>query len=160
MPEWIAAIGTVGAFIAGGLLLRRDTDDRRRRDARGVSAWLDWGDAETRNGSFVVRNWGDVPVYDVIARTSLPGRTEQDFVRIDMLRPGEQREDDTGTMLDGCDAAQVGYNVGAELMFTDGSGHRWFRDTRGRLTRLRRWPDDGGKPLGEPTWWPSEGRRR
>lgn len=124
--------------------------DRRCRHGRGLhrggraptrgERLAGWGDAETANGFFVVRNGGDVPVYDVIARTNLPGRPEQDYVRIDMLRPGEQREDDTGTVLDGCDAAQWATTSAPSWRSPTARGTAGSDDTRGRLTRLRRWP--------------------
>jgi hypothetical protein len=47
LPDWLAALGTIGAFFAGLRLLRKelearrdDVEDRRSAQARLVAAWV------------------------------------------------------------------------------------------------------------------------
>jgi hypothetical protein len=82
LPDWLAAVGTVGAFIAGLRLLQKELDarrealeDRRRAQARLVAAWTDMQPVPGMLGPpiatppyehvFFVRNGSEEPVYDV-----------------------------------------------------------------------------------------------
>jgi hypothetical protein len=82
LPDWLAALGTLGAFFAGLRLLRKelearreDVEDRRRAQARLVAAWTDYQPVPGMLGPpiatpphehvFFVRNGSEEPVYDV-----------------------------------------------------------------------------------------------
>lgn len=71
IPDWIGAIGTSGAFIAGLLLIKRQLgelraleDERRIAGARRVSAWCMWdSDVSPARYHLYVRNGASDPVY-------------------------------------------------------------------------------------------------
>jgi hypothetical protein len=82
LPDWLAALGTVGAFFAGLRLLRKELDarldeveDRRQAQARLVVAWTDIEQVKGMLGppaaapsyefALIVKNNSEEPVYDV-----------------------------------------------------------------------------------------------
>ncbi|MCM4080064.1 hypothetical protein, partial [Paractinoplanes hotanensis] len=98
--DWLsafAAVGTVGAFLVGFLLLRREqrreadrAEDERRAQAERISAWIeltrkiDGG----RELAFHVHNASAMPIYDV--ELPLPARGDEEasseFVGLVVLR--------------------------------------------------------------------------
>ena len=84
LPDWLAALGTVGGFFAGLRLLRKELDarreveeDRRRQQASRVACWVGMIEQEPgrrlmpeRAGEFplvvgaVLHNGSEEPVYD------------------------------------------------------------------------------------------------
>ena len=62
VPTWLAAVGTVGAFIFTGVLLRRERQDRISSQAKLVAAWM----AEERPNTFDVIEGGLEPDEDYL----------------------------------------------------------------------------------------------
>lgn len=141
--EWVAAVGTVGAFAATVVLLwfeqrarRAQEAEQRRQQARLVSAWTKRWDSMTVD--CVIRNGSSEPIYDVSLRTlDFPSdRTvdSADFVAITPettvdapLRPPEVAPQDPILRL----------GVPIDLRFTDSAGHHWLRDRFGVLRERR-----------------------
>lgn len=141
--EIFSAIGTVGAFLIGFVLLRREhrreaerSEDERRAQAARISAWIE---AHRRSGGtrellYHIHNASDMPIYDVALPTPTPaddGRTEE-FVGL--VPPGQ-------TVRRPAPAAWLCTYVEPEpvqIEFLDSAGRRWMRDEQGTLTRTDR----------------------
>lgn len=128
-PAWLAAVGTVGALLVSLSLLRRAADDRRREQARLVSAWgtgTPQGDHNVL--TYFVRNNSQEPVYNVILNVMCGVRGT--FVHyLGPLGPGEKREIEI--LLPGYPRSEYP----PSLSFVDSAGRSWLRDDRGRLAR-------------------------
>ncbi|GAB1690798.1 hypothetical protein [Krasilnikovia sp. M28-CT-15] len=135
-----SAVGTVGAFLVGFLLLRREhrreadrAEDERRAQAARISAWVelirkvDGG----RELAFHIHNASDMPIYEVelpmptrdgeepgseFVGLVPPGRTVQRAAPQDWLRTYVEPEP-------------------VEIEFLDSAGRRWSRDEQGSLSR-------------------------
>lgn len=140
VPDWLAAVGTVGALFVALALLCREMKDRRhaaemadRKPADGVFAWVE---PRTDAGGWqtFVLNRSDQPVYDaVVYFTPL---TDPPLPTVESVwgtvppgdpRPGD-RFGDHPTDLFGIPTV--------EIEFTDGRGRHWRRDADGQLRRL------------------------
>ncbi|GBE22664.1 MAG TPA: hypothetical protein ENH00_13925 [Actinobacteria bacterium] len=140
VPDWFAAIGTVGTLLVALLLLGNEMRDRRRaaeiadqKPADGVFVWVtprtDAGGWQT-----FVHNRSDEPVYDaVVYFTPL---TEAPMPTVEAvwgtIPPGEttpgDRYGDRPTDIFGIPAV--------EIEFTDGRGRHWHRDSEGQLQQV------------------------
>jgi hypothetical protein len=136
--EVFSAVGTVGAFLVGFLLLRREhrreaerSEDERRAQAARISAWIEMGRKVdgTRELAFHIHNASDMPIYDV--ELPLPTRTEEEFAAefVGLVPPGQ-------TIRRAAPAEWLRSYVEPEpvqIEFLDSAGRRWTRDEQGAL---------------------------
>lgn len=134
----LSAVGTVGAFAVGFVLLRKEhrreearAQEERRQQAIKVSAWVEahataYGGRELQ---FHVHNASEMPIYDV----SLPmpedeAAHEAEF--IGLVPPGQtvQRPAPREWLKTYYSPEPV------EIEFLDSSGRQWTRDEQGFLT--------------------------
>lgn len=96
--EVFSAVGTVGAFLLGFILLRREhrreaerSEDERRAQAARISAWIEAHRRPdgTRELLFHIHNASDMPIYDVALPLPTPGDdgTTEEF--IGLVPPGQ-----------------------------------------------------------------------
>jgi hypothetical protein len=143
-PDWVsvyvdgaAAIGTMGAFVVGFVLFRREhrreearTEDGRRSQAVKVSAWVEA--QRTGQGGrellFFVHNASDMPIYEVSLPSPDEGQDESEF--IGLVPPGQtiQRPAPREWL------ATYYAPEPVEIEFLDSSGRHWKRDEQGRLS--------------------------
>jgi hypothetical protein len=145
--EWLdtstnvfSALGTVGAFVVGFVLLRREqnreadrTEEGRRAQAAKVSAWVGLRDKVTggRELAFHVHNASDMPIYEV--ELPLPARSGEDLQSefVGLVPPGQ-------TVLRPAPLAWMRSYVEPEpvqIEFLDSAGRRWTRDEQGSIKR-------------------------
>jgi hypothetical protein len=145
--EWIgtgaevfSALGTVGAFLLGFLLLRgeqlREAEraaDERRAQASQISAWVEAHRRPdgTREVAFHIRNASDMPIYEV--ELPLPTRPQEEPAEefIGLVPPGQttSRPAPAGWQRSYVEPEPV------QIEFLDSAGRRWTRDEQGALTR-------------------------
>jgi hypothetical protein len=134
-----SALGTVGAFATGFVLLRREhlreevrAEDARRDQAVKVSAWIEA--ARTSSGGrelfFHVHNASQMPIYEVSVRNPVTGGDEPEEAEfIGLVPPGQTiRRPAPKEWL-----ATYHSPEPVEIEFLDSSGHRWTRDEQGAL---------------------------
>jgi hypothetical protein len=145
LAAWFAAVGTVGTLV--WLVYNFARGERRRRaehvraQASKIAYWPELeGDREVR---FVVRNTGELPVYEAVLVTSDTLLQRVRNLAIGTLPPGDTRrsvpaEDVTAdsdklrvTLANKPDWFSSG------LWFTDGDGLRWVRDPLGGLGQVQ-----------------------
>lgn len=163
LPDYLAAAGTVGAFIAGLRLLRKelearrdDVEDRRSAQARLVAAWVsptppgmdpDTSKPRTEWTEFYIltRNGSSEPITRVwVEARGKAGKVI--FSKSD--KPIQRPRQDTdrvhayeviapntiATRRFEVAKRPIPYEV--EIVFTDSAGHRWKRHPNGRLELL------------------------
>ena len=130
-----SAVGTVGAFLVGFLLLRREhrreaerAEDERRSQAARISAWVeDYRKPDgARELAFHIHNASDMPIYDVEVPPQGPGESAE-FVGL--VPPGK-------TVRRAAPAEWLRSYVEPEpvqIEFLDSAGRRWTRDEQGSL---------------------------
>lgn len=140
-PDWLAALGTIAAFV--GLLyeIRRSRVERtsaeatraealashnqaeREQQVRRVTAWLDdvGGDAADRNLAATVSNASEMAIYDIelklVGVPDIPSRS------LPVIAPGERRvvAQWLGVRVPG------GSRLRVEVRFVDAQGVVWLR---------------------------------
>lgn len=134
------SVGTVGAFITGFVLLRREhrreadrAEDDRRSQAARVSAWVEVHrrDDGVRELAFHVHNASDMPIYEVELPLPTPTDDEPATEFIGLVPPGQTIRRP---------APREWMNSYAEpepvvIEFLDSSGWQWRRDEQGSLLR-------------------------
>lgn len=132
-----SAVGTVGAFTTGFLLLRREfrreadrAEDERRAQAARISAWVEvYVRADgARELAFHIHNASDMPIYEV--ELPLPGRPEGEGVEfVGLVPPGQTiRRPAPPEWL-----RSYGEPEPIQIEFLDSAGRRWKRDEQGSL---------------------------
>ncbi len=135
-----SAIGTVGAFLIGFLLLRREqrreadrTEDERRAQAERISAWVELSRKVdgSRELAFHIHNASAMPIYEV--ELPLPARGDEDAGSefVGLVPPGQ-------TVLRSAPAEWRRTYIEPEpvqIEFLDSAGRRWSRDEQGTLSR-------------------------
>lgn len=138
-------MGTVGAFVVGFVLLRREhrreddrAEDERRAQAARISAWVEAYRKPdgTRELAFHIHNASDMPIYEV--ELPLPARTEEEGGAVEfvgLVPPGQtvRRPAPSEWLRTYVEPEPV------QIEFLDSAGRRWIRDEQGALTR----PDRG-----------------
>lgn len=139
----IAAVGTVGAFIVGGVQIaierRRRKTDALRAQAERVSAWL------LNDTTGALLNRSDEPVYRVVVWVvfiqGAGPRTGEERSKHDstaqtlaLLPPGRYR-----TEVDGVDYG-MSLVPSMEVAFSDVRGRHWIRRATGELVKIKRDP--------------------
>ncbi|NMO57816.1 TCR/Tet family MFS transporter [Actinoplanes sp. TBRC 11911] len=135
-----AAVGTVGAFLVGFLLLRREhhreagrAEDERRAQAERISAWVELiRKADGRNDlAFHIHNASAMPIYDV--ELPLPARGDEETASefVGLVPPGQtiQRSAPADWLRTYVEPEPV------QIEFLDSAGRRWNRDEQGTLSR-------------------------
>ena len=136
VPDWGAAVGTVGALWVSYRLLRRESVERLQGDARRVAAWLGVKHvgASQRVVEIRVLNSGETPVYDCYVTVGRIANTPEESARISVgtvppnVSISKQRTEDQFVGLP--------ETWWVNVDFKDSSGRTWLRDHNGNLTRL------------------------
>ncbi len=139
LPEWFAAIGTVGALLISLYLLKEQRDDWQKERLEALSAQARqvtiWADSVEDNGSnlvvsYIAQNASGDPIYAVTAR--LPTGTQGTFIRyVGMMGPGERRR--VRIMVG---RAQPVGDKSPEILFADSNDRTWYRGRRGVLAEI------------------------
>ncbi|GAA4953374.1 hypothetical protein [Actinoplanes utahensis] len=135
-----AAVGTVGAFIVGFTLLRREhrreadrADDQRRAQAERISAWVELTRKVdgTRELAFHIHNASDMPIYEVELPLPARGGEESHSEFVGLVPPGRtiQRPAPAEWLRTYVEPEPV------QIEFLDSAGRRWSRDEQGSITR-------------------------
>ena len=146
VPAWIdvganvfSAVGTVGAFAIGMVLLRQEhkreelrNEEQRRSQAVKVSAWLE----ATRNAQggrdlfFFVHNASEMPIFEVaLASHESDDAGEAEFIAL--VPPGQTIQRPAPRQwLKNYHAPEP-----VQIEFLDSSGQQWTRGEQGALTR-------------------------
>ncbi len=135
--EIFSAVGTVGAFVVGFILLRAEhrreaerSEDERRNQAARISAWVEATRSPTgaREIAFHIHNASDMPIYEVeLPLPAASGEEQTEFVGL--VPPGQ-------TVRRPAPADWLRTYVEPEpvqIEFLDSAGRRWTRDEQGRL---------------------------
>jgi len=137
LPEWVAAVGTVGALVGSLVLIgrqlsewRRAAEDRRRRQAERVTAWV-WEvrPSATPHPLVVLRvaNSNTSAVYATTVKIDV-GVSGTFWRWLGSMGPMETRE--LEIPLPGVPRSNL---LEPDLAFTDGAGRRWLRKSGGEL---------------------------
>jgi hypothetical protein len=136
-----SAVGTVGAFVVGFVLLRkeqrreadRSEDERRAQEAR-ISAWVEMYRRPdgTRELALHVHNASDMPIYEVELPLPAPPGEEREPEFVGLVPPGQtvRRPAPAEWMRSHTNPEPV------QIEFLDSAGRRWIRDEQGSLARL------------------------
>ncbi|BCJ50425.1 hypothetical protein Asp14428_19000 [Actinoplanes sp. NBRC 14428] len=140
IADSFAAVGTVGAFLVGFLLLRREhrreadrAEDERRAQAERISAWVELTRKVdgSRDLAFHIHNASDMPIYEV--ELPMPARDgeEPGSEFIGLVPPGRtvQRTAPSDWLRTYVEPEPV------QIEFLDSAGRRWSRDEQGSLSR-------------------------
>jgi len=133
-----SAVGTVGAFLVGFLLLRREhrreadrAEDERRAQAARISAWVEMHRKPDggRELDFHIHNASDMPIYDVELPMPALGGEEREPEFIGLVPPGQtvRRQAPEDWLRSYVEPEPV------EIEFLDSAGRRWTRDEQGSL---------------------------
>jgi len=136
--EVFSAVGTVGAFLVGFLLLRREhrreaerAEDERRTQASQISAWIEAHRRPdgTREVAFHIHNASDMPIYEVELPlpTRQPDEPAEEFIAL--VPPGQttRRPAPAGWQRSYVEPEPV------PIEFLDSAGRRWTRSESGAL---------------------------
>jgi hypothetical protein len=137
--EIFSAVGTVGAFLVGFLLLRREqgreadrAEDERRAQAARISAWVEMRQKPDggRELAFHIHNASDMPIYDVELPMPAPPDEERAPEFIGLVPPGQtvRRPAPQEWLRAYVEPEPV------EIEFLDSAGRRWTRDEQGSLS--------------------------
>jgi hypothetical protein len=145
--DWIStsanafsAIGTVGAFILGFVLLRKEqrreadrTEDERRAQAGRISAWVEVYRKPDgmRELAFHIHNASDMPIYEVELPLPAPDGEERPAEFVGLVPPGQtiRRPAPSEWLRSYVEPEPV------QIEFLDSAGRRWMRDELGALVR-------------------------
>jgi len=135
-----SAVGTVGAFVLGFVLLRREqlreadrAEDERRNQAARISAWIEMYRRTdgTKELAFHIHNASDMPIYEVELPLAGPSPDDGGAEFVGLVPPGQTIRR----------AAPAEWRRGyvepepVPIEFLDSAGRRWTRDEQGRLTK-------------------------
>jgi hypothetical protein len=135
-----SAVGTVGAFLVGFLLLRREhrreagrAEDQRRTQAERISAWVELSRKVDggRDLAFHIHNASDMPIYDVELPMPARGGEDPGSEFVGLVPPGQtvQRAAPSDWLRTYVEPEPV------QIEFLDSAGRRWSRDEQGSLCR-------------------------
>jgi hypothetical protein len=135
-----SAVGTVGAFLLGFFLLRREhrreadrAEDERRAQAERISAWVEltWKADGSRELDFHIHNASAMPIYEVELPLPARGGEEPGSEFVGLAPPGRtvQRSAPAEWLRSYVEPEPV------QIEFLDSAGRRWSRDEQGTLSR-------------------------
>jgi hypothetical protein len=140
IPEWLAAIGTVGALFLSLLLLREDRRLRTVAQAARISVWAEWKrsqelhDTTERQYFAYINNASDAPIYvELMKVSSKRDDTPRLPVRIGTV-PAHETVDYGVSEVDFPPKGNPPY---VDITFLDTNRVRWHLDSRAVLKRLR-----------------------
>jgi hypothetical protein len=159
--QFFAAVGTVGALVVAYRLLRREADrdevraaERRKEQAKLISAWVrragiaepTWelsGSAGPEDYEIAMMNSSGAPVYkqEIFLKALSADGDEVSFgsYQAPVLPPGPGRVALHPPIIEKWRAKFSTHpTLVADMMFTDGAGHTWFRTHEGVLAELHR----------------------
>jgi hypothetical protein len=146
--DWIStganvfsAVGTVGAFVLGFVLLRKEqrreadrSEDERRTQAARISAWVEAYRRPdgTRELAFHIHNASDMPIYEVELPMPEPSNEENIAEFVGLVPPGQtiRRAAPPDWLRTYVEPEPV------QIEFLDSAGRRWTRDEQGALNRV------------------------
>jgi hypothetical protein len=145
VPDWVAAVGTVGSLFSALYLLKHEIDERKHlratretEAARAVSAWCQ---CEDDKHILNVRNGGEEPIYDCMvyadplgAEALAEGRTHGLEVLFGTVPPGSTLDDPRHNLK--LQSDRFGFPT-VEVEFTDAQGRHWRRDSTGRIKSIK-----------------------
>ena len=148
LPAWIdvganvfSALGTVGAFAVGMVLLRQEhrreelrSEDDRRAQAVKVSAWIEASRTPQggRELQFHVHNASEMPIYEVSLPMPVPDEEDHEVEFIGLVPPGQTiQRPAPREWLKTYHAPEP-----VQIEFLDSSGQQWSRDEQGSLNRV------------------------
>ena len=135
-----SAVGTVGAFVVGFVLLRREhhreadrAEDERRAQAARISAWVEMIRRVdgSREVAFHIHNASAMPIYEVELPIPAQEGDEVGAEFVGLVPPGQ-------TVTRPAPADWLRSYVEPEpvqIEFLDSAGRRWSRDEQGALSR-------------------------
>lgn len=141
--EVFSAVGTVGAFLVGFILLRREhrreaerAEDDRRTQAARISAWVELHRKPDggRELAFHIHNASDMPIYEVDLPMPAPLGRERATEFVGLVPPGQ-------TIRRAAPQEWLGSYVEpepVEIEFLDSAGRRWRRNELGSLSPVPR----------------------
>lgn len=144
-PEWLSAVGTVGALILAFVLLNREmvagrqaAQDRRREQAAQVSGHFDV-EGTTATGILaraVITNSSPSPIYSTAFRVPHTDRPPDEWEHyvVGVLSPGQEYKL-------GMEIPSMVGGAGPEISFRDSAGVHWIRRADGTLD------EDANPPL-------------
>ena len=131
--DWIGSVGTALAFLVAAFGYVGSVRDKRREQARRISAWIQASDSNAAPRELHILNGSEQPVFDLYV--SAGGEAEPRVPQV--LPPGppviELASDSVGA---------PGYRLPAaiDIVFVDAADREWHRlGKRHRLRRCRWW---------------------
>jgi hypothetical protein len=140
IPEWLAAIGTVGALFLSLLLPREDRRLRTVAQAARISVWAEWKrsqelhDTAARQYFAYINNASDAPIYVELMKVSSE-RDDPPRLLVEIGTVPAHESADYG--VSEADFPPGGDPPYVELTFLDTNRMRWNLDSRAVLKRLR-----------------------
>jgi hypothetical protein len=143
--DTFSAVGTIGAFLVGFTLLRKEqrreaerSDDERKAQAAKISAWVEMHRKTdgSRELAFHIHNASDMPIYEVeLPLPSSEGPETTEFVGL--VPPGQtiRRPAPADWLRTYVDPEPI------QIEFQDSAGRRWSRDEQGTLALTDRSAD-------------------
>ena len=138
--DTFSAVGTVGAFVVGFVLLRKEqrreaerSEDERQSQAARISAWVELHRTPegSRELAFHIHNASDMPIYEVELPLPSPSG-EETTAFVGLVPPGRtiRRSAPAEWLRSYVDPEPV------QIEFQDSAGRRWARDEQGTLTQV------------------------
>ena len=135
-----SAVGTVGAFVVGFVLLRREhhreadrAEDERRAQAARISAWVEMIRRVdgSREVAFHIHNASAMPIYEVELPIPAQEGDEVGAEFVGLVPPGQTvtRPAPSDWLRSYVEPEPV------QIEFLDSAGRRWSRDEQGALSR-------------------------
>ena len=135
VPDWLAAVGTVGALFFALFLFRHEVSSGRRKDADAFVSWLRTERSAQASGEWhesirvFVSNSGSKP----IPRAGFWVRARVDGKELVKFRPLASSGDTQGVSVQDVVNRGAGFNgpiddFDAYLFFSDPQGRQWFRN--------------------------------
>lgn len=139
---WVAGLATAAAFIVTASVFSMQLRDRRREDARQVSAWINLRQLRSESPQYQVkcRNGSAEPIFSVAI--VLGDLHQGKGVIVNVIGPKSTMKTwikaPTPLLVDK-DGNPVGVDPPVHIRFTDSAGRRWGRRSDGRLIRRHVW---------------------
>ena len=137
--DTFSAVGTVGAFLVGFLLLRREhrreadrAEDERRAQAARISAWVELTLKQdgSRELALHIHNASAMPIYEVELPLPAPGNEAPAAEFVGLVPPGQtvRRPAPPEWLRSYVEPEPI------QIEFLDSAGRRWSRDEQGTLS--------------------------
>jgi hypothetical protein len=138
---WVAGLATAGGFVVTALVFSMQLRDRRRRDARQVSAWVDRRSYEVNPPQYSVkyRNVSPEPIYLLVVKVG--NRREAKSTVVSVVGPSKTQEMTVKIegKVDPRTGETIRWDPPIHIRFTDAAGRRWGREANGKLLKSHWW---------------------